>query len=635
MSRIRWRLLASFAVLTLVVALIPALVTGIFLRHRALNNLETDLAQEARGLAVSLRADQEALGTAGFAAPGTPAGRRLQDVVRRTGRAADVRITLVDTEGRVLADSEHDPVTMANHRDRPEVAVALAGGVGRSRRASATLSTTLLYVAVPLDPGKTGAGAIRLAVPTSRVEDLLSRTGWVPLLVALAALLPVLLLTYLVARSITDPIERLRTMACSVAAGDLSYRVGTLRRDELGELGGALNEMAQSLQEQVREVADARDETEAIISSMQDGVLVVDRAGTVLRANRAVADLLDSPGPLTGSRLLHVARTFAASPVVQRALQATEATAGEVEGPGGRIFSVEAMPLTGERGDEGDLGAPGRFPGPRDGGSVLLLVRDETARRRVERMRRDFVANVSHELKTPLARLSLLASTLRHAIDEDPGQARGFSATLEGEVKGLSALVDDLLTLSRMEEQQRPAPDPTELVDLSDLATDVAGSLPAPASESAPTIELDVPGPAPVRGDRLLLETLLRNLVDNAVRYNRPGGHVWVTVTPGTPATPGLAPEEAARQPGGVTLTVADDGVGIPREHQARVFERFYRVDPARTSGGTGLGLSIVRHVAERHGATVTLTSRVGQGSTFTVQFPPTSSGPREPASRR
>ena len=598
MRRIRWRLLASFTILTVLLAFMPALVTGVVLRRYALDDLENDLAQRGRGLAVTLAAG----GTDRItdARPGTAEGQRLEDLIRRAGAAAEERITLVDEAGRVLADSEHDPSTMENHRGRPEVAAALAGRTGRSRRVSETLGSTFLYVAVPLDAASPGSGAVRLAVPTSRVESLLYATWWIPLLVGLVALLPVLLLTLLVARSITTPIERLETMASSVAEGDLSYRVGALRRDELGQLGRALNTMAESLERQVKDLSRARDETEAIVSSMQDGLIVLDPSGRVVRANTAAATMLGCERTMEGELLLHVARSFAASPVIREA--ASGPTGGEVEGTHGRIFAVRTVSLDA-------VGDP----------QVLVLFRDETARRRVERMRRDFVANVSHELKTPLAHLMLLASTLSHAVEEDPERAREFAVRVSEQVKALSLLVDDLLTLSRLEEQEGVGQPSMREVDLTALAREVCRSFIGLSISEGKSIEVDAEPGVSIHGDRLLLETLLRNLVDNALRYNHLGGHVWVRVRGSEPVAVGDVPQEDT---GAVVLSVGDDGPGIPTQHRDRIFERFYRVDEARSSSGTGLGLSIVRHIAEGHGATLTLTSSVGQGSTFTLRFP-------------
>jgi signal transduction histidine kinase len=245
---------------------------------------------------------------------------------------------------------------------------------------------------------------------------------------------------------------------------------------------------------------------------------------------------------------------------------------------------------------------------------VLFLLRDETSRLRTEKMRRDFVANVSHELKTPLARLSLLAATLRHAVKENPEQTEDFLERLTAEVSRLGALVTDLLTLSEVEEQglseaarDERNPD-AEIIDLAEIATAAAATLRASFEEAGISFALRLE-PVPVLGDPVYLETVARNLLDNALRYSDIGGRVEMTV----------------RQQGdSAVLAVKDDGRGIPRDAQDRIFERFFRVDPARSrdTGGTGLGLSIVRHIIEQHGGRISVKSAVGVGSTFTVTLP-------------
>jgi len=245
---------------------------------------------------------------------------------------------------------------------------------------------------------------------------------------------------------------------------------------------------------------------------------------------------------------------------------------------------------------------------------MLFVMRDETARRATERMRRDFAANVSHELKTPLASLSLLAQTLSTAVREDPEQAEKFVAQLSAEVGRLTELIRDLLTLSRLEETEARAEKAFLPVDLALLAAQTIEEIRPRAEAKRHELVLDAPESLVIQGDDTGLRTLMRNLLDNAVRYTEPGGHITV----------GVRTYEDQDRRGWVVVTVADDGVGIPLADQQRIFERFYRVDKARSreTGGTGLGLSIVRHVAEEHGGSVKVQSTVGVGSTFTVRLP-------------
>jgi two-component system phosphate regulon sensor histidine kinase PhoR len=603
--------LGSFLAIMVLVILVQALVSGYVLRGAFLDNLETDLAREARGFAVTLPTAVPATGTAaGGAALTDPAA--LEEFARRMGAATAMRITVIARDGTVLADSEEDPALMENHRGRLEVATALAGSEGRARRVSATLKQEMLYVAVPIGPGDApwSTGVVRVAVPTSRVDPLLGHVLRLPFLVGLLLLAPILLLAYLVSRSFTRPIESLRTMAVGVADGDLSHRVGLRRSDELGQLGQALNYMAGELESRVSRLAAEEEQSAEILAAMSDGVLVLDVSGVVVRVNTAAARMLGvSADDMPGRPLVQTARSFPVQAMAERACATGAVVTDEVRLPDARVLWVQAVPLrlphhTPEwpaRGGDA-AGRPDAYA------QVVLVFRDETARRRAEDVRRDFVANVSHELKTPLAGLSLLADTLQQAVHDDPEQAERFAERVGAEVGRLTDLVTDLLVLSRLE-QPRPAMIDLQLVDLAEITAAVVDGLRLQPEASQLTIELDAATPVRVRGDGVHLATLVRNLVENALRYNHPGGHVWVSVRP-----------DGDR----VLMFVRDDGLGIPRQELARIFERFYRVDKARSreTGGTGLGLSIVKHVAESHGGLVQVESTVGVGSTFTVTLP-------------
>ena len=612
MTRIRWRVLGSFLAITVLVLLVEALVSGYVLRGAFLDNLETDLAREARGFAVALPTAVPAKGTAADAGRALANPAALEEFARRMGAATATRITVIARDGTVLADSEEDPALMENHRGRPEVITALAGSEGRARRVSATIKQEMLYVAVPIGPGDSpwSTGVVRVAVPASRVDPLLGHVLRLPLLVGLLLLAPIVLLAYLVSRSFTRPIESLRTMAVGVADGDLSHRVGLRRADELGQLGRALNYMAGELESRVSRLAAEEEQSAEILAAMSDGVLVLDTSGVVVRVNAAAARMLGAEADdMPGRPLVQTARSFPVQAMAERALATGAVVTDEVRLPDARVLWVQAVPLRfsshapewPSRGDD-DAGRPGEYA------QVVLVFRDETARRRADDVRRDFVANVSHELKTPLAGLSLLADTLQQAVHDDPEQAERFAERVGAEVGRLTDLVTDLLVLSRLE-QPRPATIDLQLVDLAEITAAVVDGLRLQPEASQRTIELDAARPVRVHGDGVHLATLVRNLVENALRYNHPGGRVWVSVRPDGDTA---------------LIVVRDDGLGIPRQELARVFERFYRVDKARSreTGGTGLGLSIVKHVAESHGGHVEVESTVGVGSTFTVTLP-------------
>jgi two-component system phosphate regulon sensor histidine kinase PhoR len=591
--RIRWRLPLALALTTLVLAGIVALSSGLLLRGVFLNRLEDDMSRQAQQFAAVLATVPE---------PGASDPAALQKLTAQVGAAGEVRFTLIQHDGKVVADSEADPATLDNHSARPEVAQALGGNEGRARRQSATLGQEEVYVAIPLSQSVSpwSRGVLRAAVPASRIDAMLAASWRIPLIVWAILLLPTLAVAYLLTRSIISPIERLRHMTARVASGDLAYRTSIHSQDELGELAESLNSMATQLESRAGQLTAEMERSTGVLEAMSEGVLLIDADGRLLRCNPAAERILGAKlAGKEGNPLVFAARSFPAQALSQKAQQTGRAVTEVIELSGNRSVAVEIVPLPSSELSDAQ---------------TLFVMRDETARRAVERMRRDFATNVSHELKTPLAGLSLLAETLTHAVKENPEEALRFVDRLAAEISRLKVLTNDLLTLSRLEEPDAGALADFGPIDMSGLAAEVAAEVAPLAAAKSQKLISDVPGEVSVLGDAIALRTLVRNLLDNAVRYTDPGGHIHLSIR----AEPGIADEDW------IVLTVRDDGVGIPQADQQRVFERFYRVDKARSreTGGTGLGLSIVRHVAERHGGKVEVTSTLGVGSTFTVRLP-------------
>lgn len=601
--RIRSKLPLLFALATLVFAGIVALVVALTLRGVFLDRLEDEMSRQAQQYAATLQ--------------GAPVDSdSLQALTQTIGSTANARFTVIDSQGWVLADSEADPAALENHGDRPEIKQALAGNEARERRRSATLGQEEVYVAVPLPESSAtwSEGVVRIAQPADRIDAMLAASWRIPLIVWAVLLIPMMAAAYLLTRSITRPLERLRDMTAQVASGDFNHRTSIRRNDELGELADSLNSMAAQLETRETELGAELERSQQVLAAMSDGVLVTDAGGRLLRSNPAAERILgaDLSGTL-GTPLVVAARAFPSHMLAEKALEAGRPITEMVELPSGRSLSVEVVPLQKVGAQESEAGMGDRKSGRDRSAPMLFVVRDETARRLTERMRRDFATNVSHELKTPLAGLSLLAQTLSSAVREDPRQAEKFVDRLSTEVDRLNELTRDLLTLSRLEESETSvatfAP-----VDLAHLAAQVVDELSSAADAKRHGVVLDVPEDLVVPGDKTGLRTLLRNLLENAIRYTEPRGHITVT----------LRSYDDQDGKSWAILNVADDGVGIPLAEQQRIFERFYRVDKARSreTGGTGLGLSIVRHVAERHGGSVKVQSTVGVGSTFTVRLP-------------
>jgi two-component system phosphate regulon sensor histidine kinase PhoR len=383
------------------------------------------------------------------------------------------------------------------------------------------------------------------------------------------------------------------------ALGDLSARSRVRRGDELGELARIINRSADQLQERITEIARDRARTEAILSAMDDGVLAVDHRGTVVLANQALRRGQDLADPL-GRHYLEVVRQHEVAALIEEVLGTGERRTAEVEMlRGGRAYAVTGM----------------RFPGPEDEphGAVLTF-HDVTERHRVERLRRDFVANASHELRTPLTSIRGFVEALEDGAMDDPLTARRFLEKIRRHADRMAALVSDLLELSRLEAGERPPQ--WETLRPADLVDEAVASLSELARHRQVTVSADVAEAPPVVADRDRLCRILENLLENAVKYTPAGGHASVSARAG--------------EDGSVVFEVADDGPGIPAEHLPRIFERFYRVDKARSRdlGGTGLGLSIVKHLAEGMDASISVESDPGRGTRFTVKVPARPSSP-------
>ena len=431
------------------------------------------------------------------------------------------------TTGKVLADSEVDPATLDNHADRPEVRQALAGNEGRERR---RVGDARPGGGVRRRPSARGdaawsEGVLRAALPAGRIDAMLAASWRIPLIVWAVLLIPILAVAYLLTRSLTRPLEKLRYMTSRVASGDFAFRTSVRRSDELGELADSLNSMAGQLEARAQELTEETERTSGVLKAMTEGVVLMDGSGRLVRANPAAARILGAELEGTeGQPLVHAARSFPSGLLADKAREAGGPIT-EVLRPGGsRSLTVEVLPLQ----------TAGARPG-----QTLFVIRDETARVATERMRRDFATNVSHELKTPLAGLSLTAQILAHAIHDDPEQAAKSVARLSAEVDRLTELTNDLLTLSRLEEaestrsgagiggEEAPVGPPFVPLDLSAVALAAAEEVrPQAAAKQHRAHGRDAEPDLMVSGDKPALRTLVRNLLDNAVRYTEPGGHI-------------------------------------------------------------------------------------------------------------
>ena len=412
---------------------------------------------------------------------------------------------------------------------------------------------------------------------------------------ALAALLPSSLLSGWLARGVARRVQRVTDPVRRITEGDLSARAPATPADDLGLLGRTINEMADQFERRVQELESERNQAQAILESMGEGVLALDRDGSVLWLNGAAQRLFGvSAEQARGKRLTELVRQPALEGLVQEVLERKRTAIREIQ-----TFIPQEKSVRFH-------GAP--CGGGAAGAGLVLVVQDVTEIRRLEATRREFVANVSHELKTPLTSIKSLVETLLSGALDDPTNSRRFITMIEEDATRLARLIDDLLALSQIESKAVPLA--LQPVDLRALLEDLAPRFRQPVEKQRIQLNIAIPPDAPrVAGDPERLRQVFVNLFDNALKFNKPGGRVTVSAKP-----------DGAM----LRVSVEDTGVGIPEQDLPRIFERFYRVDKARSRelGGTGLGLSIVKHIVEAHGGTVSVTSQPTQGSTFSFTIP-------------
>jgi two-component system phosphate regulon sensor histidine kinase PhoR len=525
-------------------------------------------------------------------------GQRISAFCRGLG-GAGTRVTVILPSGQVIGESEEDPQALDNHGARPEIKEALAGSVGRWTRYSATLREDLMYVAVPVpDQGKTRA-VVRAAIPLTGLRKVLASVRWHVLLAGAAGSLLAAAASLAVSRWVSRPLEAIKAGAERFARGELEHRLPPSGFAEISALAETMNGMAQQLDERIGTILRQHNEREAMWSSMEDGVLAIDNGGTIVSLNEACAALLGSPpSEVLGRPVGESLRRPELLRFVESALASAEPVGGDLEfpAPDQRWLNVHGTAL---------LDAERRKIG------VLIILRDVTRLHRLETVRRDFVANVSHELRTPITSIKGFIETLLDGAVDDKENADRFLHILQRQADRLNAIVEDLLLLSRIEKGSEE-----HLIQLAPKG--VRGVLTAAiemcqqkAADKQIAVRLCCAEDLLAKTNGSLLEQAVVNLLDNAIKYSEPKGCVEIA---------------GCREGAETVISVQDQGCGIEARHLPRLFERFYRVDQARSRelGGTGLGLAIVKHIAIAHGGSVSAESAVGQGSTFYLRLPAT-----------
>jgi len=507
---------------------------------------------------------------------------------------SNVRVTVITSHGQVLADSQSDPSTMENHAGRPEIRDAFANGDGQSARYSVTLRRSLLYYAVRLPVAGGAPVVLRFALPLRTGDEELWRFRRSLWLASLFVLLVTGTISLLISRSFADRVERLREFSQRVSNGDFRPIFADPAGDALDKLAVSLSETAVRLDLTIRTLKDERNLSAAILGSMVEGVLVVDAADRVVFSNAGFAEILglDMP-PKIGSALVESVRQTELIEAVRKVLRGEPAVRAEIV-TGTLRQRFFAATATAVRGGE-------------TSGAVLVL-HDITDLRKLERVRRDFVANVSHEFRTPLTAIQGFAETLLAGAIDDPQNRLRFLEIILEHSRRLARLTEDLLMLSKMDADRLELE--IRRLSVSQFVESCIETTQRPAAEKDLRISLNLPQQLPdIAADRRRLAEVLQNLLDNAMQYTPSGGQIMVS---------------ASANGTEVVFTVSDTGIGIPRADQSRIFERFYRVDVARSRevGGTGLGLSIAKHLVEVHGGRIWVESEVGQGSQFHFTVP-------------
>ena len=584
MSSFRRRL-ALAGILTAAAALVVVLlVQGHVLGVDTRTETRERLRAEARILAEALSTQWSVQGP----------GSWIDDLVDRAGPSSETRLTVVSMDGTVLGDTtvSGDALrAIENHATRPEVRDALSSGEGTNERLSNTTHEPQMYVAVRIRHEGRLLGVARASLALTRIEMRATELQRSLGLALLSVLVLASGLAWWLSRPLAEPMSRILVGAQALAHGDLDQRIREDRDDEFGQLARVLNQAASGIQEQFGAATRERARFSAVLSAMEDGLLAVDHKGIVLLANEALLRSHNLAGS-TGTHYLEVFRQAEIGALIDQVLTSGERRTAEIDLVGsGRSFVLVGVPFP---------ASPGEAHG------AVITFNDVSERRRVDRIRRDFVANASHELRTPLTSIRGFVEALEDGGLEEGDTAKRFLSRIRANADRMASLVDDLLELSRLESGAQP---PTlEPLDCGAVAGEVVASFASIAARKSIALGTVVNPTPPVQGDGDRLRRILEHLVDNALKYTPDGGRVTVRV---------------AEEGGGVVVSVEDTGPGIGPEHLPRLFERFYRVDTARSRelGGTGLGLSIVKHLAESMGASVSVSSEPGRGSRFETRL--------------
>ncbi len=586
-SPLLWKIYSVFVAIILLAAIIVSSVVGRQIEQRTLSEVRETL--EVRTLLLSRLILPQLKEKTSLT---------LQSTIKRLGREAQTRFTLIDVDGLVIADSDNDPATMDNHGQRPEVVDSQHHAFGLATRFSDTLQTNMMYLARPIRDQYNLFGYARAALPLTLIQQRISDSRKAIILGIGIVTLIALFFGFILARHFIRPLMEMTGLAEAMAAGDFSRRLKIRRRDEIGRLAKAFNRMAEKSQDRIETINTDRAKLNAILTGMVEGVVAVDRDEKVIHMNQAAASLLNTDSDRSlGKPIWEVTRLRDLCKV----LNDVRINDGEIKknmnisyGVRERIVEMHAVSLKNGSGETV--------------GSMVVLL-DVSELRHLETVRRDFVTNASHELKTPITAIRALVETMIDDSEKMPEETRLlFLNKIANQALRLSAIIVDLMALSRFELQ--PDGVPTSVIDLSQVVKYSVQGLASAAESKGVTLDFVEPNVLlETISEEEILDQAVTNILDNAIKYTPRGGHVTVSLY------------ESGKE---VVIEVEDTGIGIEPQDKERIFERFYRVDKARSRelGGTGLGLAIVRHIVMAHHGRIEVESRPGSGSTFRLIFP-------------
>jgi len=582
MSRIYKKLFLTYVLVVFICLGLVGIITSIslkrFYQHRIANELETSAILVKNILNESLETQD------------------LQNSVLELSSQIGTRITVVDSEGNVLSDSDEDPAKMGNHRNRPEIKVALANQTGQSIRFSNTIKIDMMYVAVPIKKKDEISGAVRLAFPLTKIKEKLSNIYKIIIYSLLIGGLISLALGALVGRSFSTPLSEMKSLAQNIIHGDFRHRIRIKSKDEIGQLAEGLMEMSEQLERKIKAITEDKNKMEAILSSMREGVIVLDKNENILLFNSSLYQMLELRSEnCIGRPFWEIISSNEINSILKQTLKKKDSLSSQVSilRPEARNIQIQTSPINDNL---------GRLLG------VVGVFHDITNLKKLEKARSEFVANVSHELKTPITSIIGFVETLRNGAVDDLKKRDEFLNIIQTQSQRLVNLLNDILSLSRIEFREIEMN--FQPVSIKEIFDNTSAFYRNKIESKKQSLQIDMPSKLPpVLSDPEMIAQVFSNLIDNAIKFTPEKGKIVV---------------RAQETDDFIRIDVSDTGIGIAEKHLPRLFERFYRVDKARSRemGGTGLGLAIVKHIIQAHGGKVGVESELGKGSRFFFTLP-------------